>query len=203
MRHNPLAVALFVVLLAARAQGASAEPAGAEAPSFSCGAVKAGSIEALVCGDAQLVALDRKLARVYAQAVRAASNEDSPVLRAEQRGWIKGRDDCWKATDRRACVDQAYRRRIAELQARFRLVPGSGPVRWRCDDGAEVVVEFFRTEPSTLIAERGGQVSMMFQAVAASGARYQGRNESFWEHQGEARVVWGEGAPGHLCRPGR
>jgi membrane-bound inhibitor of C-type lysozyme len=52
----------------------------------------------------------------------------------------------------------------------------------------EVVVTYFSTEPSTLIAERGDSVSLMTIQPSGSGARYQGRNESFWEHQGEARI---------------
>ncbi|MNW23179.1 Membrane-bound lysozyme-inhibitor of c-type lysozyme [compost metagenome] len=51
-----------------------------------------------------------------------------------------------------------------------------------------------------MIAERGDEVSLMYSQPAASGARYQGRNESFWEHQGEARVTWGYGAPEMTCR---
>ena len=35
---------------------------------------------------------------------------------------------------------------------------------------------------------------------SGSGTRYQGRNESFAEHQGEATVVWGYGTPEMKCR---
>ena len=62
-----------------------------------------------------------------------------------------------------------------------------------------MVVTFFETDPPTLIAERGDQVSLMFQQPAASGTRYQGRNEMFWEHQGEASIVWGYDAPEMHC----
>ena len=34
---------------------------------------------------------------------------------------------------------------------------------------------------------------------SASGARYQGGNESLWEHQGAARIVWGFGAAEMRC----
>jgi hypothetical protein len=40
----------------------------------------------------------------------------------------------------------------------------------------------------------------MFAERSASGSRYVGRNESFWEHQGEARIVWGYQAPEMVCR---
>lgn len=182
---------------------ASAAPAvGAQGSSFSCDKVPPGSIAEMVCKDRALSALDRKLADAYAQATKKAVNEHPPVLKAEQRGWIKGRDDCWKSEDKRGCVEAEYVRRIAELQARYRLVPATGPVRFACDGNPanELVVTFFPTEPPTLIAERGDSTSLMFLQPAASGARYAGRNESFWEHQGEAAVTWGYGAPVMKCR---
>jgi uncharacterized protein len=171
-------------------------------PSFLCDKVKAGSIEAMICSDRALSALDRKLSEVYTAASRKAVNEHPPLLKAEQRGWIKGRNDCWKAGDTRGCVQDEYQRRIAELQARYRLVSGSGPFRFICDDNpvSEVIVSFFRTEPPTLIAERGDSVSLMYLQPSGSGTRYQGRNESFWEHQGEAAIIWGYGAPEMRCR---
>ncbi|EIM25841.1 MliC family protein [Microvirga lotononidis] len=178
------------------------EAAMAQAPSFSCDKAKAGSIEEMICTDTALSSLDRKLADVYAQAARQAEKEQPPVLQAEQRGWIKGRDECWKSDDRRGCVEGEYVRRIAELQARYRLVPSIGPVTFACDGDPrnEVVVTFFQTDPSTMIAERGDSVSLMYVQPSGSGARYQGRNESFWEHQGEALVVWGYRAPEMHCK---
>lgn len=179
-------------------------PAGAtapEGPSYDCDTVTPGSIEALVCGDRELSALDRKLADVYAAASARAVNEHPPRLGAEQRGWIKGRNDCWKSDTVRECVRDEYLRRTAELQATYRLVPGIGPVRFVCDGNPanEVVATFFQTEPATLIAERGDEVSLMFVQPSGSGAKYQGRNETFWEHQGEASITWGYGAPEMRC----
>lgn len=178
-------------------------PAAAPGPSFPCGKASSGSIEALICSDAALSALDRRLADVFAAAAKKAANERPPVLRAEQRGWVKGRDECWKSADLRACVEESYLRRIAELQARYRLVAAIGPVTFACDGDRrnEIVVTFFRTDPPTLIAECGDGVSLMYQVRSASGTKYQGRNESFWEHQGVARVAWGYGAPEMRCVP--
>ncbi|HQR20914.1 MAG TPA: MliC family protein [Burkholderiaceae bacterium] len=189
------------IVFALLQQAAAAPVAPAQGPTFDCRMVKADSIEAMICADPDLSALDRTLAGVYAAATSKARSEHPPVLRAEQRGWVKGRNDCWKSSDARGCVRDEYVRRIAELQARYRLVPSRGPFRFACDGNPanEVVVTYFATEPSTLIAERGDSVSLMFQQVAASGAKYQGRNESFWEHQGVATIVWGYGAPEMRC----
>lgn len=173
----------------------------AESPSFDCGKVQAGSIEEMVCQDAGLIKLDRQLADVYAKATEKAKNEQPPVLKAMQRGWVKGRNECWKSEDKRACIESSYQTRIAELQAQYRLVEMTGPVFYACDGNPanEVVVNYFKTEPATLIAERGDQTSLMFVQPSASGAKYQGQNESLWEHHGEARIVWGYEAPEMTC----
>lgn len=184
-----LAVALSVPVMAA------------EKPSFDCGKVQAGSIEELVCQDAGLTKLDQQLAEVYAQAADKAKNEQPPMLKAMQRGWVKGRNECWKSEDKRACVESSYQTRIAELQAQYRLVEMTGPIFYACDGNPanEVVVSYFKTEPATLIAERGDQTSLMFVQPSGSGAKYQGRNESLWEHHGEAKIVWGYEAPEMTC----
>jgi hypothetical protein len=80
-------------------------------------------------------------------------------------------------------------------------VPAKGPANYICngDPRNEVVVSFFQTQPPTLIAERGDQVSLMYLQPSGSGSKYQGRNESLWEHQGEASIVWGYGNPEMLC----
>lgn len=192
---------LPILLLAfAPALGAAAEPL----PAPACLGARPGSIAELVCRDPALSELDRQMAGIYAQARLKALHEKPPVLAIEQRGWLRGRDDCWKALDdKRACVAESYRLRIVELQARYRLVPMRGPFRWQCGDSPadELVVHFFATEPPSLVAERGDSVSLMRQTPAASGARYEGRNEMFWEHQGEALLRWGYQAPELRCKP--
>jgi len=174
----------------------------ATGPSYDCDKVEANSIEEMICKDNDLAALDRKLSIIYSAAAKKATNEHPPVLKAEQRGWIKGRNECWKSHDKRACVQDEYQRRIAELQARYRLVQGNGPVRFICDENPanEVIVTFFQTDPPTLIAERGDSVSLMYLLPSGSGTKYQGRNETYWEHQGQASITWGYGAPQMRCK---
>lgn len=174
----------------------------AEGPSFDCGKAEADSIEQMICTDEGLATLDRTLSEVYAVASRKAAHEHLPVLKAEQRGWIKGRNDCWKSDDPRACIEHNYRLRIAELRARYRLVSAIGPVFYVCDRDPrnEVVATFFQTDPPTLVAERGDQVSLMYLGPSGSGSKYQGRNESLWEHHGEAMIIWGNGSPQMSCK---
>lgn len=177
------ALLLFVATCAAAADG----------PSFDCAKVRPGSVEETICKDAALAALDRQLADVY-----AAAEKKKPV--PEQDAWLKERDDCGTSTD---CLRDAYRRRIAEIQARNALVPSKGPFKWQCDDNAatEYTVTFFETDPATLIADRGDETSLMYQQPSGSGTRYAGRDTTYWEHHGEATIAWGKGAEGFTCKP--
>ena len=188
-------ITFFLAALALCGRASMAQPA------YDCAQAR-GSIEAMICADAELSALDRRMAKDYAAALKKAVNEHPPALKAEQRGWIKGRNDCWKSAARRACIVEAYRVRSVELRTRYRLVPVVANVAFFCDGDPRnvVVVDFFQTDPPCLIAERGDSVSLMLQQPATSGTRYQGRNESFWEHQGAATVVWGYGAPEMRCQ---
>lgn len=156
----------------------------------------------MICSEPELSAHDLQLAAVYISASRQAVNAQPPFLQAEQRGWIKGRDDCWKSVDPHSCVLKEYQLRIAELQARFKLVPGKGPVHYVCEGNPahEAVVTFFQTVPPTLVAELGDSVSMMYLQRSGSGAMYRGRNETFWEHRGEATIKWGYGSPEMHCK---
>lgn len=100
----------------------------ASGPAFDCSNAEH-EIEVLVCGNTALAALDRRLARVYEQAVTAlkgvADGDDAlKHLNAEQRGWVEGRNECWKALDRIECVRDKYVARTARLQARYPLAQG-------------------------------------------------------------------------------
>jgi uncharacterized protein len=191
---------VFALWLGCNATWAAADaiPPG---PSYSCANVVAGSIEAMVCNDAGLSALDRKLAAVYGEALKAAVAQQPPTLRADQRGWIKGRDECAKNDPPRACVENEYRRRIAELQAIYRLLPVSASATYVCNGKQtdEVVASYFATDPPTLVAERGDSVSLMFLQPSASGSKYAGRNETLWEHAGDTKITWGHGAAAMSC----
>lgn len=199
----PMTYRMFMMALASTAL---ATPAlAADGPSFDCKKVERGSIAALVCGDAGLAQLDRKLTEVYGAARKVAAKMKPPYpLVAEQRGWVKGRDDCWKSEDKRGCVEGEYKRRTAELQARYRLLAPRGPVRMACDGDArnEVVVSYFATDPPSLIAERGDQTSWMLQETKDGATRYVGRNETLQEQGGVSTVVWGYQAKPMSCKPG-
>lgn len=182
--------------------GWASVPAPRLAPSFDCHSAAAGSIDELVCKDGDLAELDSKMGELLGAAQARAADENPPLLKASQRRWLRSRNDCWKSRERRQCVADSYRQRIAELQARYQLVDGNGPIGYACDDkrASQIVVTFFPTEPPALIAARGDKRALMFIQPSASGAKYQSRNESFWEHQGEATIIWGRGTAPLRCK---
>ncbi|AAS96328.1 lysozyme inhibitor LprI family protein [Nitratidesulfovibrio vulgaris] len=188
------------LLLAIATLGIPAHVHAGVAPSFDCTHVEAGSIEADICASDDLAILDRQMDEVYRQARQKATDQHPPTLAAEQRGWIKGRNECWKSPDRMACIRDQYQLRIAELQALYRLVASDGPHVYGCDDapGSEVVITRFKTTPPTLVAERGDSVSLMY--LFDGGGVYQGRNETFIEREDAATVTWGYGATPMQCR---
>jgi uncharacterized protein YecT (DUF1311 family) len=85
-------------------------------PSFDCSKAS-GQVEELICSDPELAALDIELARLYRAVAGQTSGQKLQALRTYQRGWIKGRNACWKAVEVsvRACVEASYQDRIRQL----------------------------------------------------------------------------------------
>ena len=150
-------------------------------------------VEQLVCSDPALSALDQRLGTVYKE---AETKQGSPVPQwfvNEQRGWNSERDACGKSGNMKTCVDSAYTRRIAAIQARNLLVPTKGPVTYSCPlngDHGEVVAMFADTDPPTVVLERGDQSVVAYFRKAASGARYEGDNVIFTDKGGEVQIIW-------------
>lgn len=165
---------------------------------INCQANGLSTVDQLICSDPELLKQDQQLAEVYQQALLKAVNERPPLLKAEQRGWVKGKADCWKEDDKKACAATLYTQRIAELQARYELVPFSKKLLLSCDNNTanEISVRYYPTTPATLIADYGDQVSLMYQQPDQS---YVGRNEKLSEQNGIFTVQWGYEAPLQRC----
>jgi uncharacterized protein len=180
------AIGLMTPLAAA---GQTAKPV---TPSFDC-AKATGQVEQLVCKDAGLASLDRKLADAYAKAMKGWPADVAKEQRVIQRGWVKGRDDCWKADDLRACVENEYNTRLVEVQIKGGLVMAPTPVAYRCTgaEGAPFKAAFYKdTDPPSAVLTVGTDQVIAFAARSGSGARYTAPNVEFWEHQGEATLDW-------------
>lgn len=180
-----------IVLLSFAASPAWAD-AGQKGPTFDC-AKASGQVETLICKDEELAALDRRMAQIYAAAMKAWPASVATEQRAVQRGWIKGRNDCWKSADVRSCVVYEYRRRIAELQIASGQLRVPTATEYACTGGENkpfTATFYQQTDPQSAVITYGDDQTIAFAAESASGARYTAENMEFWEHQGEAKVNW-------------
>lgn len=189
----------FVALVSAPPQAR----AQAKGPAFDCSKAQ-GEVEQLICSDEGLAALDRRLDEAYKAALAKARDGVPQFLRTEQRGWIKGRNECWKARDGtyltaswqaknvRDCIEGNYKVRISDLQATMRLVPPKGPVFFACENNPanEIVATFFGTDPPTVRLERGDKTVTAWLVPAGSGSKYEGQNVEFRTKGREATVTW-------------
>lgn len=174
-----------------------------EGPSFDCGKAD-GAAEDLICSETALAALDRRMAERFKAALSAAEGLDAGAkaavdeLRSVQRGWIKGRNECWKADDLRSCVEDAYLTREGELVALWVLQEPMAETLWTCEGNPanEVAVWFFDTELPSIRIEYGDSIDAGHLAMSGSGARYEASSgREFWEKGPDAQFTWEEGKP--------
>lgn len=78
-----------------------------------------GSIEERICNSPELSALDRQMAKIWCATLEKSGNDNK--LKATQRGWFKGRAECWKESDHNACIKTQYQQRLSELQNAYGL----------------------------------------------------------------------------------
>lgn len=170
-------------------------PAAAQdGPSFDC-AKAASSAEELICSDTALGALDKRLSERFAAALALAGGLQTGAqaaedrLRANQRGWIAGRDACWQADDLRACVELSYQRREAELVAMWFLETPGSTVRYLCDGTAEIALTFFDTALPGARIEYGDKVVFGTLETTGAGARYAGTSGTWVWAQGDTATA--------------
>lgn len=223
MHRSSLLVAAFALAACGSSDNdtgadAAAETADAMAsdvavsPSFDC-AKADGEATKLVCADTDLAAMDRELDRLYGLALNGQymTPERKIELEATQRGWIKGRDDCWKADDKRQCVMAEYAMRIHEIRqgyadARTKDEDGlsSGPVALACD-GLDfgISATFVQTDPGAVYLQWKNSGIALAHVPSGSGAKYEG----MWDGklaalftQGDEAIVTLPGEPERKCR---
>ena len=165
-------------------------PAAVATPAFDCSQTTEESMVRLICQEPALAQLDHTLTSTITTAKKNASNLQLSLLTAEQPEWREQLEGCQNDDDQIACLKWRYERRITELQVRHELVPSNGPFRFDCGD-TSIDITYYQSTPETLVAIRGEEESLMYIAPSASGSKYESDNEVVWEHQGEARVIWG------------
>jgi uncharacterized protein len=166
--------ALVLALLGAPA-------ANAAAPSFDCARAES-SAEKLICADPTLGTLDQELARLFALARDGPdlAPERRSTLIASQRGWIRGRDDCWKADDLRACVVAEYLSRILDLRRDYTAARSAdaagislGPFIVTCESLAQPGgLAIVKTNPELAYLGWPEGYLVLTQIMSGSGARY-------------------------------
>jgi uncharacterized protein len=188
---RPFAVLLAAQFFSVATLQAQPQP-DKNAPAFDCQKAS-GEIEALICQDAELATLDRDMAGIFKRAEAKNSGDELKTLKAMQRGWIKGRNDCWKAQDKRQCVIASYNLRMVELQIQNGLVIVPTAVGYVCNnDNSKPFFATFYNElkPPAAVITYGDDQTIALAAPAASGSKYSAEGISFWEHHGEATVEW-------------
>ncbi len=172
----------------------------ADGPSVDCAGAQGAA--ALVCDDAGLSALDRRLSDLYRAALEAARGrgegaaEAEATLKATQRGWIKGRDECWKADDEPACVRAAYERRSALLVAAWMLETPASVEAWVCGDapGPNLTVMAFSGDSPAGRLEYGDRVEAAQRIATQGGERHEGSFGVSFERNGDGgRLEWPQG----------
>lgn len=169
--------------------GASEAPVASEAaadqpvtPSFDCTKSDSQATD-LVCKTPMLARMDNELQRLYALAEGGTYESEDRLneLTAMQRGWIKGRDDCWKDDDPLQCVTASYAMRIHEIRQGFfdsrqQDAKGisSGPLALACkgvDYGVSLTI--VNADPGVAFLQWQDQSVALVQGA---GARYEGSN---------------------------
>ncbi|MCL1144101.1 MliC family protein [Shewanella gaetbuli] len=168
----------------------------AQSPSFDCQKAQ-GEIETLICQTDELAQLDNQLAPLYQKLISQVDANELKLIKAEQRGWIKGRNDCWKADDKLQCTKDNYQTRITELQIAAGAVEVPKEVNYQCqaDKPFNLIVYFYNNTalPAAVFHYAGQNIppttpQLGLLTKTASGAKYVAQNTSLWTHQDEARL---------------
>ncbi len=160
--------------------------------SFDCGRAN-GQAQEMVCGDANLAAMDREVARLAGLAAEPAG----------QANYALQRDNCWKADELRQCVMATAMLEIHRLRQGSEAARGGdglsvGPVAYSCRgiDGP-VLATFVNSDAGAAALEWGGQAVAIDRATTASGVRFDGR----WN--GQSYAFWTKGKEATLTVPGK
>jgi uncharacterized protein len=162
-------------------------------PSFDCEKAEKNA-EKLICGDAELAAVDREMARLYKIASDAVNaTPDFTELLDGQRAWVLQRNTCFD----RECVADISVRRIHQLRqayadARRQDQNGisMGPVAVRCEGQQALIgVTFVNSEPGFAYLEWTDRYLVLPHAPGGSSAKFEGSFASFSTRGDDALVT--------------
>jgi uncharacterized protein len=191
-------IAVILAVLALSACGGESKPpassgtttttTGPTAPamSFDC-AKPANKAQQLVCGDAQLTDLDRRMQSAYQQAL-ARAGADQATLTTAQSAFTTIRDGCADFVDARTCLVEAYHTRVAELANPATVAPPVVSYNCPADSGPLTAQFYNQFDPKTAALDWKGTRIILFIQPSGSGARYGRQGSEYWEHQGEVTL---------------
>ncbi len=196
--------AVLAALLASPWAGQAAEP------SFDCSKAE-GAAEEAICQSDALAALDNELARLYRLALEEPNltADEKKQLKAMQRGWIKGRNECWKSDlPMEQCVADSYAMRIHELRQGYANTRSPddqttlGPFAFHCEGMAAPVSAVFINTDQPLVSLMWGQDGAVTYLTlplgpSGSGARYAGTDRF-----GQESIFWNKGNDAMFTPPG-
>ncbi|MFY8273369.1 MliC family protein [Pseudoalteromonas sp. SSDWG2] len=171
----------------------------AKMPSFHCNAVS-NQVQKTICNNEQLAQLDKQLDVVYHAALKTViNNQEVITLKATQRGWAKGRDECWKAQNINHCVESSYQQRIDNLRLTYDLLKPYKQESYQCV-GQTITVQYYDTSVPRVKVSDGMNVWLMQQIQSEVGKKYTGRNESLWVQDEHSAVMqWKYNGPRIKC----
>jgi uncharacterized protein len=107
------AITIQIAAAAALLMGQLTSPAVAANPSFSCsGSLQ--PVEAVICSNDALSALDRTLAADYKAKMGGLSSSQQAALERAEKAWLTQRNSCGPNV---SCISNAYSVRISQLSA--------------------------------------------------------------------------------------
>ena len=155
-------------------------------PAFAC-AEQEGTVENLLCMNPDLARLDVYLDEVYQAGLASLEENELPVYRAIQRGWISGRNDCWKNADIQDCIVDEYLTRISELEIHNGYLPAREAMHYRCEDNTRFAITVYpdAIRPAAIIQVDDENI-MAWQSGTDADMHFQGRNLAYNAQDGGA-----------------
>jgi uncharacterized protein len=180
----------------------TALPASAGDKPQPCIGIRPDTLEGLICSDRELLRLDRQLTWNYRRAFDALDYLRQLDLTDLDLRRQRERLRCWHVPDQRQCLADDYRRRIAELQALYSLLPVDGAYWLICSDRARTRLSatFYPSNPASLRIEFDGKPQVLLRETAASGLLYRSEQLQFHQQDQQIRLRWPGSAGEQDCR---
>ena len=163
-----------------------------------CRDIPVGTYEKYLCERPEQVELIESLDALLKQVAGLTTVWSGVDVAAEQQSWQTALETCRQQTDIKMCLEFAYLKRIAQLQAQFALVASEGPIHYRCE-GIEqpVALTFYATNPPLLTFVLDGRHTLAWMMPTSGGVNYEGEGVNFLERKGGGELTLGNSR--HPC----